>query len=589
MPINSPAASRPGLSRSTPKFPEYKPQAGKNRMVPTRRPGKPRAIRKPKPFKSRSFGRRRSLPKIRKPGPVPKLVTKSAPKLAAKAASTGKLAIAKKVAGRALGVFGALSLVADVFDLAAPFVQDWLRGGWRGAEGKLYAPVLVPGEGEVGSGDGLFRIDGTSTTYASNTAQFNGTLFGPIGGYRLDFYTSGSNNCSKIQGFGYGNSGTGRQEPATWYDLSGGQYNGCVGNAIQSYSIGGVTHLGQGSATDGTGPPVEAPNPIYDNALPTSPPEFDVVPSAQPDYVPAVPNPQELLENLRPTVPRPKVPGVISPSAEPSPNAVPAPNPGATPSTPTLPDYSSPEPRPTKPASGSCSGAQDSPCSSATFDYLKYIDDKLDRQKEEEKECPECPEAETISFPYVECEDGVGTLKSGLITLISSDPGNLSALLEEQANLAMAGCGVGESILAIPDSWQQRRPMIVPTIVLVFRVNGTSIYHSYSMPHPASTQPTSSPPVGEFQKGNILGSVGLVDNSRVTVNCSTEAEAERVITEFLSQIDPQFIPPDRVIRLSKRKGVPVSSGQMMPVRALYFPEGRQNLAPSWRRSFTDAV
>jgi hypothetical protein len=142
-----------------------------------------------------------------------------------------------------------------------------------------------------------------------------------------------------------------------------------------------------------------------------------------------------------------------------------------------------------------------------------------------------------------------------------------------------------ESIVASPDWWQVRLRADVPQIALVFRALGTRTYHKLTLPHPLNINKLSAPPINTYKKGNWQGEIVCIDNSKFLVNCETKIEAERVINIALRLIDPVFTGLIPRLYFAERKGIAVSTGNMLATSALYFSRGQQNTMPDWRTAF----
>lgn len=142
-----------------------------------------------------------------------------------------------------------------------------------------------------------------------------------------------------------------------------------------------------------------------------------------------------------------------------------------------------------------------------------------------------------------------------------------------------------ESTVASPDWWQVRLRGDVPQIALIFRALGTKNYHKITLPHPLNINKLSAPPIPTYKKGNWQGEIVCVDNSKFLVNCESKIEAERVVNVALTLIDPVFTGLIPRLYFGERKGITVSTGNMLATSALYFSTGQQNLRPDWRVAF----
>ena len=142
-----------------------------------------------------------------------------------------------------------------------------------------------------------------------------------------------------------------------------------------------------------------------------------------------------------------------------------------------------------------------------------------------------------------------------------------------------------ESIVASPDWWQVRLRGDVPQIALVFRAMGTKTYYKLTLPHPLNVNKLTAPPISTYKKGNWQGEIVCVDNSKFIVNCESRIEAERVVNIALLFIDPVFTGLTPRLYFAERKGIAVSTGNMLATSALYFSRGQKNTAPDWRVAF----
>jgi hypothetical protein len=142
-----------------------------------------------------------------------------------------------------------------------------------------------------------------------------------------------------------------------------------------------------------------------------------------------------------------------------------------------------------------------------------------------------------------------------------------------------------ESVVASPDWWQVRLKGDVPQIALVFRAVGTKTYYKLTVPHPLNVNKLTAPPINTYKKGNWQGEIVCVDNSKFIVNCESKIEAERVINIALLFIDPVFTGLTPRLYFAERKGIAVSTGDMLATSALYFSRGQQSTIPDWRVAF----
>jgi hypothetical protein len=146
----------------------------------------------------------------------------------------------------------------------------------------------------------------------------------------------------------------------------------------------------------------------------------------------------------------------------------------------------------------------------------------------------------------------------------------------------------GECIAAVPDWWPTRADADRPQLVLIFRRRNQRDYYELCIPHPRSTQPPSSPPIANYQKGNIQGMVTLRDNSKFICYAVSTAEAQRLCNIAVSLIDPNYLTNPPMISFTERRGYLVAVDEMIANSAQYFSTGQRNLKPDWRKAFNGA-
>lgn len=540
------------------------------------KPGAAKAVRKAAEAAARRQALKQGLTKVARPGGA----------LAVRRAATSA---ATKSASRFVPVVGYALLALDILDFAL-----W-AAGYKDLQKSVGDPTRFPTlegpppfTGGQATTDYLITFRRIMTSGTENVFE-SGTKFrGPISGGQMDVFT---NNCPNDR-YNYDvlHNGTSTRQLTNGSHIFY-QFNNCSlpFGSVGSMAIVSVRRNDGLPDIDGNPPGELTENPIYEN--PAVNPPRQLPGSGVPDVFSPPSNPlvsPEVLPPFNPSTNPGRLP-IYDPDFDPVTNPTPSPNPNATTTTVPEPTVTNTKPRVSRPQSGSCDAATN-PCGDSTFRFLEYLDDRLDRDKEEQKERDERPpKTQVIDFPFIQCTEEGPVIQTGRIEYVSSNPSDLLGTLTEQANLAYKGCELGDSVLAVPDIWNVRKTVQCPVLVLVFRRGTTRTYHSYSLPYPENTSPPTDPPIGEFQKGNWYVSLELFDNSKSVFNCGSRAEAERVISEAESAIDTAVLAQGKNIRFTERLGQPILQESMRPVRAMFFPDGNQTLKPEWRVSFTSSL
>lgn len=137
-----------------------------------------------------------------------------------------------------------------------------------------------------------------------------------------------------------------------------------------------------------------------------------------------------------------------------------------------------------------------------------------------------------------------------------------------------------------PDGWQIKRGQNISQLAIIFRNadrNSTSGDYPLHIPHYDGTR---RPRIPSYEKGDHWARWTLTDNSQIIVNAKTEAEALRVIRRLEEYVERKFRTKENPGLVTGR----VSRGtyrqfRATPIRADYFPNGKEELIPKWREYF----
>lgn len=514
---------------------------------------------------------------------------------------------APKVAGRFLGgkfvpIIGWVSLASDIMQAVSPFVHDWLRNGWKGS-----LPTQVFRQIYGGQSPGVaYYYDGGQHT----VARYDSTWTVEQARYTAYFYSESSNPyvgpCTVIptQGEEFGGHSPqitinfGRENRIKAASLTVPN-PGNTGTWSRSRCLSSVHRFRRVDGQPDTG---GNSLPFYE---PITYPTKQVNPTQLPNPSPTVsysPSPNPAPAPLPSPVPGPG--GIPGPGTDPfiNPPPVPLPSPGPwTYEDPRDDDKPLPPPPPSPPPPpGDC---DPDPCLGSLGEWLQFIGDLLQwfiDQSQAEDCCEEILSKldevldklddgdnggsnTQITFPVLECSESGPQLSTGFLIYSQSEPADMKSYLENVAELAFIGCENRELVAAQPEWWQGRIGADRPQLVTTFRKAGTRTYHQVAIPWPANVNPSSTPFVSSFLKGNFQGQLTLLDNSKVTVHCSSQTEAERVLDAAIARINPLLMGPEPLIRFTQRSGYPVGDGEMVATAIAYFDEGQRNLKPAWRR------
>jgi hypothetical protein len=473
-----------------------------------------------------------------------------------------------RAAGKVFGLAAIPFLAADVFDYLAPGVHDWLKGGWNSPGGKglpnqpsTFAPA-------VGRCAALYRVrwsfrpltggasvDADQLTFMGPVQSAYVRIFNGAFGPRWGLFTVNSSG----QETGVGSAGF--FDPGNWVLVSSTieRTDGLPDNCGTVESPGGPSPIVQNPVIEPERPPIDPNRPWVAPISPSSP--FRLPPSSPFSFSP----PKSPLERTD------------------SPTADPAPNPDTgTPLNPNddLPDYEyDPEPPSPSPPLTEEDGCD--PCQIKIGEKLDDILEKLEElEPAPEPEPGECPE---FRFDYVrvECREGIPHLTPDYLLLTTPPPPALREYFDLLSSLAAKGCA-SEPVAAIPDFWQVRIGASRPQIVVTYKRGRSSTYHQIAIPHPLNTDRWTENLLGDYEKGNYSGNLRLTDNSAFIINCSSEAEARRMVARAKAIIDPAYLGEGYTEQYTQRQGSTVSVDTMTAKTASFFSTGQKNTYPDWK-------
>lgn len=470
--------------------------------------------------------------------------------------------------------------IAGLLQPFAPGVQRWLKDGWKrpgyGIPDDLAPGTVLPGSRPVPY-DVYVRKETYSGACAANAVDdgYRGRYIGPIstvtGGRQItsDDICRGGGDTADTQSVVDGNGG-GIIAAYIWGKAPRGSLT------VRAVPVDGIPE----GVPDPSLPPIATPYPPTQNpkqGLPSLAPEPQR--ARDPRTLNPYPTEGERPTPIRPPSQRPGGTPALPPATSPRQGTPPTPRPGSgtgTGSPPiSLPQPSAPpSPPPQLPDISLC----DDPCMQR---IARQLDDIKKKQDEQQPQQPsDCPDTEDISFTVISCQDGRAKSEVITITAISPVPSSVHDALRVMADLAIGGCGA-EAVVTQPDWWQVRIGANRPQIVVAYRVANTRAYHQISLPHPKNVSRWTENLLGNYEKGSWEGCLLLSDNSRFTINCSTEAEAKRMLAKARTLINPAFFNETSQDRLAIRGGNAILPGSMIAVKAQYFSTGQRSTKADW--------
>lgn len=139
-----------------------------------------------------------------------------------------------------------------------------------------------------------------------------------------------------------------------------------------------------------------------------------------------------------------------------------------------------------------------------------------------------------------------------------------------------------QAIASVPDRWELKKLSNTPQLVIIYRKIKKSRSGNYELviPHYDGSQ---KPQAFHYKKGNRSGILTLKDGSTFVVNAHTDTEAERVINHFKKYINSKYLTND--FKITQRRGKTIDSDEYKPIRADYYPKGKEDNYPKWQHFY----
>ena len=172
------------------------------------------------------------------------------------------------------------------------------------------------------------------------------------------------------------------------------------------------------------------------------------------------------------------------------------------------------------------------------------------------------------------------------ISVAQGEEDKVKAYFERFYAIESEQCGNQECCVApIPDSWPVRKFGSPGQLAIVFvqapdQVIGPKpSYYQLNLPHYSGGKVNVSP-IGPYQKGQYYGILTLKDNSKVFVNCISEAECLRVLAQAAAAIDPAMLT-GLAPKTGQRGGELLQTYTVYPHKLAWFPNGQNDTRPEW--------
>jgi hypothetical protein len=144
--------------------------------------------------------------------------------------------------------------------------------------------------------------------------------------------------------------------------------------------------------------------------------------------------------------------------------------------------------------------------------------------------------------------------------------------------------GDGDKDLAIPENWNIKRSIEIDQMVIVTKKldDTTSYRRSFSVPHPRHKTMKSAARIKRFayKRGSAQATINLRDNSSCVLNCSTIAEAKRVVRYILQLIQPTWAKDARV-NYTEKINMYIQPTTVELHKAQYFSSTDNRILPDW--------
>ena len=141
-----------------------------------------------------------------------------------------------------------------------------------------------------------------------------------------------------------------------------------------------------------------------------------------------------------------------------------------------------------------------------------------------------------------------------------------------------------ELLASYPDGWQIKKGQNIPQLAIIYRdtspQSNSGNYTTY-IPHFNGNKNINIP---SYNKGDYWARWILKDNSQIVINARTENEALKVIKRLEKYVEKKYQTPEKPwLTTGKTANGTYKKIKVTPIRADYYPEGKENNNPKWRK------
>jgi hypothetical protein len=143
-----------------------------------------------------------------------------------------------------------------------------------------------------------------------------------------------------------------------------------------------------------------------------------------------------------------------------------------------------------------------------------------------------------------------------------------------------------ENVTSYPEGWLIKKGQNLTQLAIIYRDTDKktrSGNYTLYIPHYDGSK---TPNIPAYSKGDYWARWILKDNSQLLVNGKTEAEALRVIRKLENYVDRKFKTKEiEGLKIGRYTKGTIKQIKVTPLRADYYPEGKENAIPKWRHYF----
>lgn len=188
--------------------------------------------------------------------------------------------------------------------------------------------------------------------------------------------------------------------------------------------------------------------------------------------------------------------------------------------------------------------------------------------------------------------EGVSMEIDGALNLVDCE-GNKTAIPFK--DLSEFGDAVGKGLenlmsrpceltVVIPETWNIKRSIEIDQMVIVTKKldDTTSYRRSFTVPHPRHKTMKGAARIKRFayKRGSAQATINLRDNSSCVLNCSTIAEAKRVVRYVLQLIQPAWAKDARV-NYTEKINMDIQPATVELHKVQYFKTTDDRILPDW--------